>query len=42
MNHVHIDDEAMETALVISSFWSGKYFFDLYKNHPSHQDSIDK
>ena len=37
LNHVHIDEEAVETILVISSLWSGKDLPDQYKDHPIHQ-----
>ena len=40
LSHVHIDKEAVEMALVISSFRSVKDLLDLYKNHPIHQGSI--
>ena len=42
INHVHIDEEAMETALAISSLWSGKDLPNLYRDHPSHQGLIDE
>ena len=42
INHVHIDDEAMETALAISSLQSGKTLSDPYKDHPIHQGSSEE
>ena len=42
LNHVHVDEEAVEMALVISSLRSGKDLPDLYKNHPIHQGLIIK
>ena len=41
LNHVHVDEEAVETALAISSLRSGKDLPDLYKDHPLHQSSIE-
>ena len=40
MSHVHIDEEAVETALAISSLRSGKDLPDPYKDHPLYQSSI--
>ena len=37
INHVHVDEEAVESALAISSLWSGKALPDPYKDHPFHQ-----
>ena len=37
INHVHIDEEAVETTLAISSLRSGKALSDPYKDHPFHQ-----
>ena len=37
INHVHIDKEAIESALAISSLRSGKALPDPYKDHPFHQ-----
>ena len=34
INHVHVDEEAVETALAISSLRSGKALPDPYKDHP--------
>ena len=42
INHVHIDEEAVETALVISSLQSGKDLPDPYKDHPIHQGPIEE
>ena len=42
VNHVHIDDEAVETSLAISSLQSGKYLLNPYKDHPFHKGQIDK
>ena len=40
LTHVHVDEEAVETALAISSLWSGKDLPDPYKDHPLHKSSI--
>ena len=37
INHVHVDEEAVETALAVSSLRSGKDLPDPYKDHPIHQ-----
>ena len=37
INHVHVDKEAVESALAISSLRSGKALSDPYKDHPFHQ-----
>ena len=37
INHVHVDEEAVESTLAISSFRSGKALPDPYKDHPFHQ-----
>ena len=37
INHVHIDEEAVETTLAISSLRSRKALPDPYKDHPMHQ-----
>ena len=42
LNHVHVDEEAVETALAISSLQSGKDLPDPYKYHPLHKSSIDE
>ena len=42
VNHVHIEDKAVESALAISRLRSGKDLSDLYKDHPFHQDTIDE
>ena len=42
LNHVHVDKEAVKTALAISSLRSGKDLPDLYKDHPIHQGLIIK
>ena len=42
INHVHIDEEAVESALVISSVRSGKALPDPYKDHPFHQGSNEE
>ena len=39
INHVHVDEEAVESALAISSLRSGKALPDPYKDHPFHQGS---
>ena len=40
INHVHVDEEAVETTLAISSLRSGKDLPDPYKDHPIHQSLI--
>ena len=42
INHVHVDEEAVETTLVISSLRSGKDLPDPYKDHPIHQGPIEE
>ena len=42
INHVHVDEEAVESALAISSLRSGKALPDLYKYHPFHQGSNEE
>ena len=42
INHVHVDEEAVETALAISSLRSGKALSDPYKDHPFHQGSNEE
>ena len=42
IKHIHIDEEAVEMALVISSLWSGKDLSDPYKDHPIHQGQIEE
>ena len=42
INHVHIDVEAVESALAISSLQSGKALPDPYKDHPFHQGSNEQ
>ena len=41
LSHVHVDEEAVETALAISSLRSGNDLPDPYKDHPLHRSSID-
>ena len=41
LSHVHVDEEAVEVALAISSLRSGKDLPDPYKDHPLHKSSID-
>ena len=41
LSHVHVDEEAVEAALAISSLRSGKDLPDPYKDHPLHKSSID-
>ena len=38
INHIHVDEEAVETALAISSLRSGKNLQDPYKDHPLRPD----
>ena len=42
MNHVHVDEEAVETALAILSLRSGKDLPNRYMDHPFHKGSIDE
>ena len=42
INHIHIDEESMETALAISSLRSGKDLPDPYKDHPIHRGPIEE
>ena len=42
INHVHVDEEAVETTLAISSLQSGKALPDPYKDHPFHQGSNEE
>ena len=42
LNHVHVDEEAVETALAISSLRSSKDLTNPYKDHPLHKSSIDE
>ena len=42
INHVHVDEEAVEVALAISSLRSGKVLSDPYKDHPFHQGSNEE
>ena len=42
LSHVHVDEEAVETALAISSLRSCKDLPDPYKDHPLHKSSIDE
>ena len=41
LSHVHVDEEAVEAALAISSLRSSKDLPDPYKDHPLHKSSID-
>ena len=41
LSHVHVDEEAVEAALAISSLRSGKDLPDPYKDHPLHKSLID-
>ena len=41
LSHVHVDEEAVEAALAISSLRSAKDLPDPYKDHPLHKISID-
>ena len=42
INHVHVDEEAVETTLAISSLRSGKALPDPSKDHPFHQCSSEE
>ena len=41
LSHVHVDEEAVEAALAISSLRSSKALRDPYKDHPLHKSLID-
>ena len=41
LSHVHVDEEAVEAVLAISSLRSGKDLLDPFKDHPLHKSSID-
>ena len=41
-NHVHVNEEAVETSLAISSLRRGKALSDPYKDHPFHQGSNEE
>ena len=41
LSHVHLDEEAVEAALAISSLRIGKDLLDPYKDHPLHKSSIN-
>ena len=42
INHIHVDEEAVETALAISSLWSGKDLPNPYKDHSIHQGPVEE
>ena len=42
INHVHVDEESVETVLAISSLRSGKDLQDPYMDHPIYQGSIEE
>ena len=42
INHIHIDEEAVETTLAISSLRSGENLPDPYRDHPIHQGTIEE
>ena len=42
INHVHVDEKAVETALEILSLRNGKDLLDPYKDHPINQGSINE
>ena len=42
LSHVHVDEEAMEIALAISSLRSGKDLPDPYNDHPLHKSLKDE
>ena len=42
INHVHVNEEAVETTLAISSLRSGKDLSDPCKDHPIHQGPIEE
>ena len=41
LSHVHVDEEAVEAALTMSSLRNGKDLPDPYKDHPLHKSLID-
>ena len=41
LSHVHVDEEAVEAALAISSLRSSKDLPNPYKDHPLYKSSID-
>ena len=42
INHIHVDEEAVKTALAILSLQSRKDLPDSYKDHPIHQGVIEE
>ena len=42
INHVYVDEEAMDMTLAISSLRSGKDLLDPCKHHPIHQGPINE
>ena len=42
LSNVHVDEEAVETTLAISSLQNGKDLLNPYKDHQIHQGSIIK
>ena len=42
INHVYVDEEALKTALAVSSLRSGKNLPDPYKDHPINQGPIEE
>ena len=42
LNHVHANEETLETAPAISNLWSGNDLLDPSKDHPIHQGPIIK
>ena len=42
LNHVHVDEEAVEIVLAVSILRSGKDLPDPYKDHPLQKSSIDE
>ena len=42
INHVHVNEEAVEMGLAISGLRSGKHLPDPYKDHPIHQSLIEE
>ena len=42
INHIHVDEDAVETTSVISSLRKGKDVPDPCKDHPIHQGSVEE
>ena len=42
INHIHVDEKAMEMTFAISSLWSEKDLSDPYKDRPIHHGPIEE